>query len=206
MTRASPSFSLVLLLAACQSGGDATRGVQRAAPPASNTGAAPSAAPGTQATAPSRTATAREGAQAALDALDARTPVPLLPMMADHQKRNMRDHLLAVQEIATAAARDDFDGVERAARRIGFSEQMGAMCEHMGAGAPGFTALALEFHHTADGIVEAARQKDATRVLKALGDTLAVCTHCHRTFKQRVVDPAAWAELTAATGGPTASH
>ena len=71
--------------------------------------------------------------------MDTRTPVPLLPMMADHQKRNMRDHLLAVQEIVAALAADNFAAVERSAGRIGYSEQMGQMCVHMGAGAPGFT-------------------------------------------------------------------
>ncbi len=31
-----------------------------------------------------------------------RRPLPLLQMMADHQKQMMRDHLGAVQEIVTA--------------------------------------------------------------------------------------------------------
>jgi hypothetical protein len=88
----------------------------------------------------------------ALDRMDTRAPVPLLPMMANHQKQNMRDHLVAVQEIVAAIATDDFAGVERAAGRIGFSEQMGQMCTHMGAGAPGFTKQAINFHHTADRI------------------------------------------------------
>ncbi len=37
---------------------------------------------------------------------------------------------------------------------------MGAMCTHMGAGAPGFTEQALHFHHTADKIGDAARKHD----------------------------------------------
>jgi hypothetical protein len=61
----------------------------------------------------------------ALDRLDTRAPVPPLPMMANHQKQNMRDHLVAVQEITAALATDDFPAIERAAGRIGFSEQMG---------------------------------------------------------------------------------
>jgi hypothetical protein len=74
----------------------------------------------------------------ALDKMDTRAPVPLLPMMANHQKQNMRDHLVAVQQIVAAIAADDFAGIEKAAARIGFSEQMGQMCTHMGTGAPGF--------------------------------------------------------------------
>lgn len=132
----------------------------------------------------------------ALDQMDARTAVPLVPMMANHQKQNMRDHLAAVQEIVTAVAANDFPAIEKSAGRIGYSEQMGMMCQHMGAGAPGFTEAALRFHHTADTIAEAAKQKDTQGVLTALGATLSTCTSCHATFKQEVVDDSTWASLT----------
>ena len=141
----------------------------------------------------------RSSEPADLDALDGRTPVPMLAMMANHQKQNMRDHLLAVQEIAAGAASGDFPAVERSAARIGYSEPMGRMCTHMGAAAPGFTERALDFHHTADTISAAAREHDQTKVLQALGATLARCTGCHAVFKQNVVDEATWSRLTRAT-------
>ena len=137
-----------------------------------------------------------------LDRMDMRTPVPMVPTMAKHQKENMRDHLLAVQEIVRALASDDFAAIERAARRIGFSEETGQMCTHMGAAAPGFTEQALAFHHTADGIALAARERDRVRVLEQLGATLETCTSCHSTWKQQIVDEAAW-QMSTATG-PTA--
>jgi len=133
----------------------------------------------------------------ALDRLDPRKPVPLLPMMANHQKQNMRDHLVAVREIVSALATADFAAVEKAAGRIGFSEQMGQMCGHMGAGAPGFSEQAVEFHHTADQIVSAARDRDGTRVLGAFAATLETCTSCHASWKQQVVDEPTWRQLTA---------
>lgn len=135
-------------------------------------------------------------AQRVLDGMDTRAPVPLLPMMAEHQKRNMRDHLLAVQEIVAALAADDFAAIERSAGRIGYSEQMGQMCAHMGAAAPGFTNKALEFHRTADTIATAAKAEDRAGVLKALGATLQTCTGCHATFRQQIVDEATWNRLT----------
>jgi hypothetical protein len=135
-------------------------------------------------------------AQRVLDGMDTRAPVPLLPMMAEHQKRNMRDHLLAVQEIIAAMAGDDFAAIERSAGRIGYSEQMGQMCAHMGAGAPGFTDKALEFHRTADTIAVAAKAQDRAGVLKALGATLQTCTGCHATFRQQIVDDATWNRIT----------
>lgn len=151
---------------------------------------------------PSASAVARQPAvstsdpHAALDTMDTRTPVPLVPMMANHQKQNMRDHLLAVQEILAAVTTKDFAKVEKAAGRIGYSEQMGMMCSHMGAGAPGFTEAALNFHHTADSITAAAKNEDTGGVLGALNATLSTCTSCHSTYKQEVVDEATWASLT----------
>ena len=135
-------------------------------------------------------------AEATLAAMDSRTPVPLLPIMANHQKQNMREHLVAVQEITAGIAADDFAAIEHAASRLGFSEQMGAMCMHMGAGAPGFTERALAFHHTADGIGDAAKRHDLKLVIAKLNETLSACTSCHATYKQRVVDEATWASLT----------
>jgi hypothetical protein len=142
-------------------------------------------------------------AQVSLDEMDTRVAVPLLPVMANHQKQNMRDHLLAVQEIVLAVGRENFAGIESAAGRLGFSPELGQMCTHMGAGTKGFTEQALAFHHTADSIGVAARQHDRGAVMKALGATLQACTGCHETFRQRVVDDATWSRLTsnAAPGG-----
>ncbi|MCA9676313.1 MAG: cytochrome c, partial [Myxococcales bacterium] len=121
------------------------------------------------------------------DAYDTRTPVPMPPMMAAHHKQQMRDHLLAIQEITAALATDDFAAVEASAGRIAWSEEQAMMCQHMGAGTPGFGDLGEAFHHTADGIVTAARDRDRAGVLTALGATLQTCTGCHETYRQVVV-------------------
>ena len=157
----------------------------------------PSPPPMAQASAPS-------SAAAALDQMDPRVPVPLLPMMANHQKQNMRDHLVAVQEMVLAMATEDYDGVGRAAKRIGYSKEMGQMCTHMGAGAPGFTEQSIHFHRTADRIGEAAGRHDRAKVLEELGATLQACTGCHATWKQQIVDESAWRQRVAAA--PPAGH
>jgi len=136
---------------------------------------------------PFAAASTRPSANEALDELDRRRPVPLLPMMAQHQKQSMREHLQVVQEVIAAAAQSDFERAALAAKRIGFSETMGRMCEHMGASAPGFTEQALAFHHSADEIVIAANRQDGPALLSALSKTLSACTSCHATFKQQVV-------------------
>ncbi|RYZ07587.1 MAG: hypothetical protein EOO73_11455 [Myxococcales bacterium] len=135
-------------------------------------------------------------AHAALDRMDPRTPLPLLPMMAHHQKQNMRDHLAAVQQIVAAVATQEFATVEKAAASLGFSESMGRMCAHMGSGAPGFTDAALQFHHGADELVEAARRRDTPAILTSLGQTLSRCTGCHEQYKQAVVDEREWEAIT----------
>ena len=72
-----------------------TGSCNREVPPASGAGSIPAAT------------SSAPAATAALDDMDKRAPVPLLPMMANHQKQNMRDHLLAVQEIVVALAIED---------------------------------------------------------------------------------------------------
>ena len=123
-----------------------------------------------------------------LDRLDQRKPLPLLPMMANHQKQSMREHLTVVQEVVAATAAGDFGHVAQAAQRMGYSEAMAQRCEHLGAGAAGFSEQALAFHHSADRIVAAAQRENLPAVLSALSETLATCTACHESYKQRVVD------------------
>ncbi len=169
--------ALLLLGSACD------RAPQSAAVPSASSAAAPQA---------------KLCSQDVLDGMDTRASVPLLPMMANHQKQNMRDHLVAVREIASALAKRDFAAVDAASQRIGYSETMGRMCTHMGQAAPGFSEAALEFHRAADQIAVAARQHDSQGVLLALEQTLDHCTSCHATYKQRVVDEATWSALTQA--------
>jgi hypothetical protein len=97
-----------------------------------------------------------------------------------------------VQDIVLGVAAEDFPAVEKAAARIGTSPHMAQMCNHMGSGAPGFTEQAMAFHRTADAIAPAAARKDGKAVMAALGQTLQACTGCHETWKQSVVDDAAW--------------
>jgi len=112
--------------------------------------------------------------------------------MAQHQRANMREHLVAVQEILAALSTNGFSAVERAALRIGYTEEMAQMCEHMGAGAAGFTEMAIHFHRTADTIGTAAKLRDADATLKAVASTLQTCIGCHATYRQQIVDEATW--------------
>ncbi len=137
---------------------------------------------------------------------DPRQPVPLQPMMAWHQKQNMMEHLVAIQRIAGGLAQEDWEEVASASALIETSPQMRQMCQHMGAGAAGFTEMALDFHRRADAIGEAARAHDGPAVLRATSNTLQACTGCHAVFRQEVVDVATWQERTGSTHDPAKSH
>lgn len=138
-----------------------------------------------------------------LNQMDNRKPVPLQPMMAWHQKQNMMEHLVAIQRINLGLAEGDWDEVGKAIDLIGSSPQMAKMCEHMGAGAEGFTELALSFHAKADLIREPAKNKDVSGTLRATAETVQVCTTCHATYRQDVVDAATWAARTGSDHAPS---
>ena len=141
-----------------------------------------------------------------LAALDPRTPVPLQPMMAWHQKQNMMEHLVAIQRITDGLAREDWTEIASASSLIESSPQMQQMCQHMGAGAKGFTQMALDFHRRADGIGKAARAHDVAAVLRATSNTLQSCTGCHAAYRQEVVSAAEWQRRTGETHDPAQMH
>ncbi len=120
-------------------------------------------------------------------------------MMAWHQKQNMQEHLVAIQRVAEALAREDWEAVAAAASTIGLSPQMQMQREHMGARADGCTELALDFHRRADGIAKAAEDKDTRAVLRAAAHTLEACTGCHAAYRQDVVDTETWEARTGQT-------
>jgi cytochrome c556 len=94
-----------------------------------------------------------------------------------------------------AVSAGDFSTVETNASRIGFSEEVGQMCERMGAGAPGFNEMALNFHHTADTITVPAKARDSAATLKAVSATLQTCVACHAVYRQQIVDASEWEKL-----------
>jgi len=159
----------------------------------------------TAAVAGARTADACAPIQA-LSALDPRQPVPLQPRMAWHQKQNMMDHLVVIQQVTDGLLREDWQAIAAAAARIESTPQMARTCEHMGAGADGFTERALDFHERANAIGQAARAQDGRAVLRATADTLSACTGCHAAYRQEVVDAETWEARTGASLGELGGH
>jgi hypothetical protein len=118
---------------------------------------------------------------------DKRRPVKMTDEMAEHQLKNMRDHLEAITAIVGVMAKKDFKKMEKESLRLASSPKMKMMCNNMGKATPGFTAMGLALHSTADKLVHAAKKKDYDLFVRKLGSTLRTCTSCHSTFKQEVV-------------------
>ena len=129
------------------------------------------------------------------NATDKRKSLPLLDFMAEHQKKNMREHLEAIRNIVGGYVTKDFKKIKEAGLRLGTSPQMKMMCDHMGQAAPGFTPMALKMHSEADKIVTAAVKRDIHAVMIATERTLQSCTSCHAAYKQQVVTEFEWNKL-----------
>ncbi len=133
----------------------------------------------------SRAATPNPWAE--LSRLDERKPVPQPPPMADHMRRDMRDHLAVVQQVVAGLASDDFDKAAKAAGRLARRPGQAEQCEHMGAGAAGFTERALGLHDAGDALLSALNKGDKSAALSALSTTLQSCTSCHAQYRQELV-------------------
>ena len=114
---------------------------------------------------------------------DGRTKLNVPPMMQEHQKRNMREHLRAVQEIVALLAAGDYEkGSQTAREKLGLSEEMMKMCSMFGD--EGFTRMGISFHESGDALGEALKAKDMKKSLAALNSTLTKCVACHDAYKQ----------------------
>lgn len=119
---------------------------------------------------------------------DSRRPLALDAGEAAHVREEMRLFLSSVQQIVTAAARNDMKAVAEAARASGI-----AAAHEVPAGLR--AKLPVEFkrlgHATHEGFDDLARDAasmaDANLALKQLGGILQNCVTCHATFRIRPV-------------------
>jgi hypothetical protein len=118
---------------------------------------------------------------------DERQPVKMTKEMAEHQLKNMRDHLEAITGIVDAMADKNFKKMKLESKRLASSPKMKQMCNNMGKATPGFTEMGLALHSAADTLVHAAEKKNYNQFVKNLSTTLHTCTSCHSAFKQQIV-------------------
>ncbi len=115
-------------------------------------------------------------------ATDGRTVLHAPPRLLAHQRRMMRDHLAAVQEVVAAMAAGQYDkGARTAHERLGLSPEMARMCNRFG---PAFGAMGIAFHRDGDRLGDVLATGDPQQSLAALHKVLGDCVACHARFRQ----------------------
>jgi cytochrome c556 len=114
---------------------------------------------------------------------DNRISLNLPPMKAQHQLKNMRGHVVAIQSIINFLSKDEFEkAADIASSQLGLTEEMRMMCSSFGNDQ--FEKLGFDFHTSADKMAEVLKTKDKNKSLAALSKTMNYCVTCHATFKQ----------------------
>ncbi len=112
---------------------------------------------------------------------DDRTALNAPPMMKEHQKKMMREHLRSVREIVGLMGEGKFEEASKKAHTgLGLTDQMDQMCGMFG---EDFKTMGIAFHKSGDRLGDALATKDLKKSIAALGETLDYCVSCHDTFK-----------------------
>ena len=115
--------------------------------------------------------------------MDKRISLELNAMQKNHQLKNMRSHLEAIQSIISLLGADNFDEAAVVAyEQLGSTTEMKLMCASFGN--EEFENLGLDFHSSADEMSEIFKKKDKDQALDALSKTMNYCVQCHATFRQ----------------------
>ena len=122
-------------------------------------------------------------------AQDNRTHVELPLMMQNHMKANMRDHLLALQEITLHLSNKQYDeAAEVAEKRLGMSSLDSHGADHMGKFMPKeMGAIGNNMHRSASRFAilakDAAVDGGLEKAFAALSEVMSQCVACHSGYK-----------------------
>jgi len=122
---------------------------------------------------------------------DARQLVSFPEAMRVHTIANMRDHLLALQEIDVALSRNDFDQAAKVAEgRLGMSSLELHGAAHIAPYMPqGMQDIGTQMHRAASRFAVEAQNasvsNDVRPALAALGVVMQQCVACHATYRLR---------------------
>lgn len=120
---------------------------------------------------------------------DSRVEVAFPPEMRAHTLANMRDHLLALQEIQFALSKEEYDRAgDIAEQRLGMTALIAhGSYERSEFMPPGMQEIGSEMHRNASRFGLAARDAGATGDVKpalaALGKTIGQCVACHSAYR-----------------------
>jgi len=120
---------------------------------------------------------------------DDRVSVQLPEMMRGHMLSNMRDHLLALEEITRYLANQQYDKAsEVAENRLGMSSMALHGASHLGKFMPKeMSAIGTSMHRAASRFALAAKDAELegglNKAFSALSEVMQQCVACHSGYK-----------------------
>ena len=116
---------------------------------------------------------------------DKRQFVEMPKMMQQHQLANMRDHLVAINEILLNMGKGDLDEAAKISEaRLGMSSLATHGASHMAKVIPKeMGAIGTSMHKAASRFALKAEEGDALPAYKALQEVTAACVACHAGYK-----------------------
>ena len=120
---------------------------------------------------------------------DGRVTVKLPDMMREHMLGNMRDHLLALEEITRYLANQKYDeAAEVAENRLGMSSLELHGASHLGKFMPKeMGSIGTSMHRAASRFALAAMDAEIdgglNKAFSALSDVMRQCVACHSAYK-----------------------
>jgi hypothetical protein len=118
---------------------------------------------------------------------DARQFVQLPEMMQQHMMSNMRDHLVAINEILTSMTKGDFEkAAEVAEYRLGMSSLESHGASHMAKFMPEEMRQAgTAMHKAASRFALKAQEEEVLPAYNALSEVTSACVACHSGYRIR---------------------
>ena len=116
---------------------------------------------------------------------DERQLVEFPEMMRTHMLENMRDHLVALNEILTYLAEDELErAADVAESHLGFSSLESHGASHIAEFMPeGMAAAGTAMHRAASQFARIAQEGEALPAYRKLKDITAACTACHAGYR-----------------------
>jgi uncharacterized protein YfaS (alpha-2-macroglobulin family) len=121
--------------------------------------------------------------------VDTRQAVQFPPQLREHTLANMRDHLLALQQMQEALSRNDYDGAEKTAEaRLGMSSLTAHGAHEVARYMPkGMQDAGTAMHRSASrfavSLQEASITGDLRKPLAELATVTASCVACHAGYR-----------------------
>lgn len=116
---------------------------------------------------------------------DNRELVEMPEIMQQHMMANMRDHLLAINEILVNMASGELDqAADIAENRLGMSSLASHGASHMAGFMPkGMSQAGTSMHRSASRFALKAQEGDALSAYAALPEITAACVGCHAGYR-----------------------